>query len=362
MDFLNVASLLLEVSKPTGMWEALIFGIENLVKNYGLTIILITLIIKVVLLPFDVYNKYINKRNSVKMAVIQPEIEKIQKRYANNREMLNQKTMEVYKKHNYNVMGSCFGMIINMVIPMVIFFTLLSGLNGITAYKVQTEFETLKTTYEQQIGGQLVVTTVDENSVVKVKLEDGSVIDLTTENTEKANKAVIEKYKEIRENFLWIGNIWRPDTSVDIVLDYDSYIKNSKVSSESLSADVYYTVTSPISAEYSGWNGYYILIILSAVITYLSTQVSVWMGKLKAKKQGKPFVDAMSQNKVLLYVMPIVMALFTLFYSAMFAIYIVTGALFGLLTSPLVTIVVDKLFDKQCKKEEEKTRVSYSRK
>ena len=104
------------------------------------------------------------------------------------------------------------------------------------------------------------------------------------------------------------------------------------------------------------------MIVLAAVITYLSTQVTVWIGKAKAKREGKPYVDAMAQNKVLIYMMPIIMAMFTLFYNAMFAIYIVTGALFRLMTGPLVTIFVDKLFDKSVKKEQEKMRVSYSRK
>ena len=110
MDFLNLGSVLLEVAKPKGMWEYLIFGLESLVKNYGLTIILITLAIKLVMLPFDFYNRYINKRNSYKMAEIQPELTKIQAKYGNNKEVLNQKTMEVYKRHNYNIMGSCGGM------------------------------------------------------------------------------------------------------------------------------------------------------------------------------------------------------------------------------------------------------------
>ena len=35
MDFLNIGSMLLEVSKPTGMWEYFIFGLESLVKNYN---------------------------------------------------------------------------------------------------------------------------------------------------------------------------------------------------------------------------------------------------------------------------------------------------------------------------------------
>ena len=85
MDFLNVATVLLDVAKPTGMWEFFIFGLESLVKNYGLTIILITLAIKLIMLPFDFLNRYINKRNSYKMAEIQPDLEKVQKRYGSGK-------------------------------------------------------------------------------------------------------------------------------------------------------------------------------------------------------------------------------------------------------------------------------------
>ena len=154
MDFLtiNIANLL--ATQPQGMWEAFIFGLENVIKNYGLTIILITLIIKVILLPFDFLNRYVTKKNATKMAVIQPEIEKIQKRYGANRDLINQKTMEVYKKHNYSVTGSCFAMILNLAITMTIFFTLFTGLNRIAAYKTATEFETLQAVYEQTVGGE----------------------------------------------------------------------------------------------------------------------------------------------------------------------------------------------------------------
>lgn len=362
MDILNISSLMLEVAKPTGMWESIVFGLETLVKNYGLTIILVTLAIKLIMLPFDFYNRYINKRNSSKMAVIQPELEKIQKKYGANRDVLNQKTMELYKKHNYNVMGSCLGMLLNMVLTMVVFFTLFSGLNKIASYKIYTEYTTLQATYEQVVGGQLIEQTEKEQKVVKVKLTDGSVVALDETKANEANQAVIQKYDEVKESFLWIKNIWRPDTNASVMLSYDDFISNTKIDKSEINEQVYYQVTNPIRAKEDGWNGYYILILLSAATSYLSTQVSVWLGKAKAKRTGKPYVDAMSQNKILIYVMPIVMAMFALFYNAMFALYMVTGSLFGLATSPLITMLVDKVYEKAVKKEEEKTRVSYSRK
>ena len=362
MDFLTLGSLMLDVAKPTGMWESIVFGLESLVKNYGLTIILVTLAIKLVLLPFDFYNRYINKRNSAKMAIIQPEIEKVQKKYGANRDVVNQKTMEVYKKHNYNVMGSCLGMLLNMVLTMVVFFTLFSGLNKIASYKIYTEYTTLQTTYEQAIGGTLVEVTENEQKVIKVKLEDETIIDLTDEKESAANQAVLAKYDDIKESFLWIKNLWRPDTNASVMLSYSDFISNTKIDKSEINEQVYYQVTNPIRAQEDGWNGYYILILLAALTSYLSTQIGIWIGRAKAKRTGKPFVDAMSQNKILIYVMPLIMAMFALFYNAMFALYMVTGSLFGLATSPLATMVVDKYHEKAVKLEEEKTRVSYSRK
>ena len=120
------------------------------------------------------------------MAAIQPELEKIQKRYSANRDVLNQKTMELYKKHNYNVMGSCLGMLLNMVLTMVVFFTLFSGLNKIASYKIYTEYTTLQTTYEQAVGGTLLEVTENDVTTVKIKLPNETIIELTEEKQAEA--------------------------------------------------------------------------------------------------------------------------------------------------------------------------------
>ena len=367
MGFLTSAISNLLATQPQGMWEYFIFGLDNVIKNYGLTIILMTVIIKIVMLPFDFLNRYVSKKNASKMAIIQPEIEKIQKRYGNNKDLVNQKTMEIYKKNNYSVTGSCLVMVLNLAVTMTIFFTLFTGLNQIAAYKTATEFEQLKSVYETNVGGTLIATTATETeaSKVKVSLSDGTTVDLTEEQIALANSEVIKTYGEIKSGFLWIKNIWRPDTSASVTLSYKDYLSISKTKAENLPEIIYNQILDPIKndKQFSGWNGYYILIILSALATYLSTQINVWIGKAKAQKQGKPYVDAMAQNKILIYLMPIIMALFALFYNSMFAIYMVTGALFGMIVNPLLTLLVDKLYDNSEKKEKEKvlSGVTYSR-
>ena len=113
--------LAISLTKPTGFWEAIIFGMENGVKNYALALILVTIIIKLVMVPFDFVNKYTSKKSSRKQAEMKPELDKINAKYGNDKNMLNQKTMECYKAHNFNIMGTCLGMVIYLVITMVVF-------------------------------------------------------------------------------------------------------------------------------------------------------------------------------------------------------------------------------------------------
>ena len=64
MDFLNT----LLVSAPTGFWQNILFGLETVLRDYGLTLILITIIIRFLLLLFDLLHKYIMKHNTRKQA------------------------------------------------------------------------------------------------------------------------------------------------------------------------------------------------------------------------------------------------------------------------------------------------------
>ncbi|MGL6292259.1 YidC/Oxa1 family membrane protein insertase, partial [Eubacterium aggregans] len=67
--------------------------IFNLVGNYGIAIILFTILAKLILLPLNLKQT----RSMKEMQAIQPELQKLQKKYKNNPEKLNQETMKLYK-------------------------------------------------------------------------------------------------------------------------------------------------------------------------------------------------------------------------------------------------------------------------
>ncbi len=344
MDFLMAL-------KPSGFWSNIIFNLEGNIKNYALTLIIITLIIKLVMIPFDFYNKYVTKVNARKQAVLQPELEKIKKRYANNPEIQNKMQMELYKKNNYNIVGTCLGMLVYMALTMVIFFTLLNSLNSISAYKITEEYATLKTEYSQ---------------VYDEKIADGKS---SEQAVDSAQTAVVIKYGEIKEDFLWIKNIWRPDTSTGSIMTYKDY----KATAEKIDKETEYNEAFEIeynmimkklqeSEEYSKWNGYFILSILSAGLTMGSLKLSTYISKRRAAKSGQAIITPANDTaKTMTLIMPIIMGIFTLLYNAAFGLYIVAGAIFSFITTPLITVVVDAIDYKKQENEAQKHIATYNR-
>lgn len=90
----------------------------RLVNNYGIAIILFTVFIKALLLPLDIKQK----KSMAKTQKIQPLLMEIQKKYANDKEKLNQETMKVYQKYGINPMGGCLPMLIQFPIIIALYW------------------------------------------------------------------------------------------------------------------------------------------------------------------------------------------------------------------------------------------------
>lgn len=361
MDFLST----LLATAPSGFWATIVFAFENFVNDYGVALILITISIRFLLLPFDLLNKYIMKQNTRKQAKLKPQLDKLNKTYKNNPQMLNQKTMELYKRENYSVTGTCFGMLANMAVTMVVFFTLFATLNNISYYKQIDQFETLAQTYNESVIELSGDATFDITSTDQVIIDNNQIVlsNLSTEQLGQVEQTVVAEYGEIKQSFLWIKNLWKADTSTNSILTYSEFSNIDGTNDLTWATeDVYNAIIGPVDAEYGGANGYYILIVLAAVSTFMSLQLSTWISKYSAKRRGKVYENPVGSNKILTYIMPLVMALFALRFTAAFGIYIVAGSLFTMLASPLMTLIADHLDHKQMLKEESQTTISYSRK
>ena len=105
------------IAKPLGWLMTWLYGI---IGNYALVIILITFAVKIILYP--VYKNQI--LSSANMTEMQPKIQEIQRKYAKDKELMNQKLAEFYQEENYNPAKGCMPMIVQMIVIMALFAVL----------------------------------------------------------------------------------------------------------------------------------------------------------------------------------------------------------------------------------------------
>lgn len=90
----------------------------NLVQNYGLAIIIFTLLLKVFLLPLSIKQQKAMKKN----AKMQEEMQKLQVKYKNDPQMLNQEVMQLYKREKVSPFSGCLSSILQFVIFISVFY------------------------------------------------------------------------------------------------------------------------------------------------------------------------------------------------------------------------------------------------
>lgn len=403
------SKLLGAVSQPNGVWEKIIMAFHNGIHNYAWAIIVFTIVLKIILLPLDFLNKYVTAKNAKVQKAIQPELEKIQKQYGNNKQIINQKTMELYKKNNYSVTGSCVVMLINMALTLTIFITLFSGLNSMAAYKVQYQYNEIQKSYysvEDYSNDNLAERykhyfieyasdTANLNDEGKIKDEtaaktyamDKVKAEIATYNNETNNANALQRYGEVKESWLWIDNIWKSDTpwtnSVATFKEYsnsaratfkDVEIKNTADEQigmltagdlKSLAEVEYNQIMDPIRESAGRANGYLIVVILAAGLNLISLLAS--QGKLKFKRKKKTTLEEEPKQKqpggwLMLVLLPAIMIYITLIYNAVFGLYIFVSSLVTTAATPLINWLINVIDKKKQAKKDKEVTVSYSRK
>ena len=210
---------------------------QNVVSNYVIIILILTLIIKFVLLPLD----FKQRESTLKMSKLQPKIADIKARYKDPQTQ-NIKMRELYKKENVKMMSGCLPTIISLLIIMAFFGAL------------------------QQFANQEIAKLVLDASKVP-----GKVIDLP--------------------RFLWVRNIWQADSGTAPVMpDAASWTNIVRGLPQNLAAQVknldYQKVIAPTLEYYRGnFNGWYLFPLIVSVSMYFSMQYSM---SLTAQAPGTP--------------------------------------------------------------------------
>ncbi len=172
---------------------------------------------------------------------------------------------------------------------------------------------------------------------------------------------------------MWITNISRPDTWVEAFPETadkftGTLTKRYRAYRDEFDSELYKEIYEGISEQGVGykvgdkhWNGLMILPVLSIALSFLSTFISNKTSKKKndVEQLGPDAAAAQSTNKVMMFVMPIMMGIFGFIYTATFALYMVCSSLLSI----LFTLAMNPVIDRRVAKIESKTeKPDYRRK
>ena len=437
---------------PGGMWESIIGGFNSAMGSYIWSVILLAVLVRIVFALVDIFNKYFNMKSMRINEKMKPELEAIQKKYGHDKVLLQKKQQEIYKKYQFSMVGTCLPMLLMVVLQMVVFLTLWTGLQNVSNYNIARQYENTKTVYynvlllnenenfESFYNSNLADLTYGEDFNVNASIdldkkqmtlefyltsnpneiiytvmpadeETQNIVNFNDDPNVNANEEIfkiIDKYaneytddaegnsisaqRELNnmqlnikamaedivadyyidnmQSFLWIKNIYKaesPTTSpVFTKSEITSYLNNYYSESEreveaqfGYEEQIFDFVVADLNERDLGVNGYYILVILAVVTSFLSIFIN---NKLMKKGSG----TQQPGGKAMYFIMPIILGIFTLMYTSLFAIYIIIGQIVTMIFSPITNLIVKKWVDMSGKKQDEKRKavidVDYRRK
>ncbi len=101
----------------------LMLHINDFVGNWGVSIILLTVLIKLAFFPLSATSY----RSMAKMRMVAPKLEKIKQQYGDDREKLNRAMMDLYKTEKINPLGGCLPMLIQIPVFIALYWAILSS-------------------------------------------------------------------------------------------------------------------------------------------------------------------------------------------------------------------------------------------
>ena len=270
--------------------------IYEIVKNYGLAIILFSILLKLLLLPLTIKQQKTLKKSQK----VQVKLKEIQDKYKNNPEKLNQEMMDLYKRENMSPFSGCLSSILQIILLLAMFYLVSRPLTYMK--KVDSEeINTYKEVIVKEQGENSVSTTYPEISIVKY-------INNKIDNPQENNTDVVENVDntavETTENE--INN----ETSENVVeteeekvnIDEDLYINMNFLGVD---------LSSIPKDNYKDWKVFIIplLYIISSCISIKMTQIQTQTKQADKKDEEKkndeePDMTA-QMSKSMTWMMPI---------------------------------------------------------
>ena len=287
--------------------------IYNLVQNYGLAIIIFSILIKIIMIPISIKQQKTMKKSTK----LQAKMKEIQIKYKNNPEKLNQATMELYKSENMSPFSGCLSAIVQIILLFAVFFLVKSPL-----------------TYMKKVDAEVI------NKYTKVMQQN----DLST----NSGYPEIELIREI-DNIRNLKN----QENVDEQQEDNDKIKLSEINEEELDS-LYINMEflglnlAQVPTKSLDWKAYIIpvLYVIVAIASMRLTNVTTPKDDKKEEKSGEEEFDAMAQmNKNMNLMFP--------FLYVTVAIVAPLGLALYWLMNSLLMIIEKLVLNKLLKDEEE---------
>lgn len=375
---MNIFSILGAVEAPSDLWVNLINWVKGGVGNIGWSIILVTVLIKLVTTPLEFMVKLNTKKQTLVQQKCAPQLAKLQKKFGNDRQALQVQTNAIYKREGLNMGAGCIIMLINLILSMTIFFTFFSSLRKFSAYEAINQYETITAEYEVSYYNAFVNKYAGDEFNTKEDVvnwfsnynqmaegpEKAAKLNSISEHqayaTDAASKSAVAKWNESKKasSWFWVQNIWVADSTT---LPFPNYASLTSLAGNTQYAD--YVTTNINEADYNriasliadnatrSANGYFILAVLAGLITFASQYISELHTRLKNKKARIIASSAKTENassmKIMKIVMPVVMVIFVLTSTASFGLYILASNVASILFGELSTLIVDKMTKKK---------------
>ncbi len=191
-------------------------SLADVAGNYGLAIVLLTIIIRVAMWPLSVSQQ----RSMVKTQQLAPKLKELQERYKSNPQMMQKKIAEFYKEHSFNPFAGCFPMLIQLPIFIMLYSALMSPqfiqMAGDSSFMFIKRLDATMRSHAGVVGDKIFG--VEENDT----FSSGKNITVYINN--KKQEAIIKdpgKAIEIQGNII-------PGEPIDLKINLEEQIKNLK--------------------------------------------------------------------------------------------------------------------------------------
>ena len=187
--------------------------IYNLVQNYGLSIIIFSILLKLILLPISIKQQKTMK----KTAKIQGKVKEIQDKYKNDPNKMNQEIMDLYKKENMSPFSGCLSSIIQIILLLAMFGLVRNPLtymlkidqntvNGVANYIRQESAENkIDNAYPQISILKYVSKNSDKAIVINETAKENDIENITAEENIQQDEEKEKNKTEINLKDLYIN-------------------------------------------------------------------------------------------------------------------------------------------------------------